>query len=840
MLPALIPLIAAAATFTPQVSHQVVNPDTGAVKLETGLLSQPLVGNLTQAARGWALANRQHSGLPATADLKVGPAFRTAFGASFHFQQVHKGLEVYGAEVIVTIDAQHRVVRLGSSAAKATRVFDAYAFDATEAKRRAGAAIPFSLNDGAGVPQAAVKKQLFPVGDELHAGYLLWVPSLDRMKNWYVGVDAVTGDVLFTQDRMYYGAQTANAWPVSPGGLDAGASTTPTIKVELTHADGGTEILPNDGGFLVGDQIDATNCCVNQGCDPDAGMKRVDGGANFMGTTVIYDTVLCDRLQRASNVTNPAGSYEYTPVDPPANKAVVEASDPANQDEYAEVHSFYHVNQVYDWLRGLSSNAAVVFPGDPNIVPFQMRDEKMGKKPLIWSNVLFPNFNEILNNPACLAIPPCRINSLTRVDNAAFMPVENFDQIPIPEFNPGVDTLMIFQGNNADAAYDSTVIQHEFGHGAVYATANLGFDTIAMDTRSANNESGALHEGFADYIAGAFNNLAEVGPYFGPRAAAGASAPGVSTDSYLRTLDNNFKCPDVLWGEVHQDSQHVSAALWKARTTVFAGNDGGHTFDTAFYAMLVSIPPTADFATVAAAMSQAVATAFPSITDASAQMNAIWDEKGVTNCSKVLDPGAAFVTRPYFGIAPADATLRNAIIPGPFQIKLTTVDAPVAVRVVGQVSSGGIIPGQAPPIQVMVRRAGPITFTRNGNNLNSNAEQVVPFTPNNGALDGTVTLCPGGTGVWIALGSTGGGGAIQNLNVQANAATTGCGIDDGGVDAGVDTDAGTGTTTMPGVGAENTIEGKTPAGCGCTVPVDVAPVLGLAMLALLRRRAKKR
>ena len=40
------------------------------------------------------------------------------------------------------------------------------------------------------------------------------------------------------------------------------------------------------------------------------------------------------------------------------------------------------------------------------------------------------------------------------------MPREQFSQIPISGFDTGADTLMIFQGNAADAAYDATVIQH--------------------------------------------------------------------------------------------------------------------------------------------------------------------------------------------------------------------------------------------------------------------------------------------------------------------------------------------------------------------------------------------
>ena len=197
-----------------------------------------------------------------------------------------------------------------------------------------------------------------------------------------------------------------------------------------------------------------------------------------------------------------------------------------------------------------------------------MRDERRtpARRVAVLSNVLIPKLPSSLAEvmqiegvPACLPPPigsntgTCRIRDFGRFDNAAFFPVENFSQLPLPGLTTGVDTLMIFQGNAADAAYDATVLWHEFGHGVVYATAALTFEDVAIDNRSANNEGGALHEGFADYIAGAFGNLAEVGPYFGPRALAGSGVMGVRQDGYLRSLANTLSCPDVLWGEVHQD-----------------------------------------------------------------------------------------------------------------------------------------------------------------------------------------------------------------------------------------------------------------------------------------------
>ncbi|MBL9037997.1 MAG: hypothetical protein JNG84_05720, partial [Archangium sp.] len=588
MLSSLVALVSAAAVFHPTVTTRQATP-TGQPRFEAGVLSAPLPGELSSAVEAWALSNREAWGLPATSTLKHSHAFGTRFGASFHLRQYVGATEVYGARLVVTLDTNRQVVQISSSLVPHARAVDGAVLDEAPAMRLAAKAIPFPALRADGLPYGGATRRFFDVGTELHQGFLIHVASVDYSKNWYVAVDAVTGEVLFTQNRVHTAALDADVYALSPGGLDAGVGRTPTIKTELRHTDGGSMVAdtcdtflsdggwattPNTASNLCGHQLTQFNCCPSEGCQPDAGAKRVTGTTQFpigpASVAVAYDIGVCDRLRRASSSTNDAGSFEYPPVDPPANPTTVVASDPANSDEFAEVNSFFHLNRVYDWVRGLSASAQGTFSGhQPAVSAFAMRDERRtpSRKPAVWANVMFPNFNELqsslLMNPTCFLNPPCmaRATTLSRIDNAAFFPREQFAQLPLPGFDTGVDTLMIFQGNAADAAYDATVLEHELGHGVVYATAELTFDTAALDSRSANNESGALHEGFADYIAAAFNDEPNIGPYFGPRASAGMAIPGVRQDAYLRSLTNTLTCPDVLWGQVHQDSQHVSAAL---------------------------------------------------------------------------------------------------------------------------------------------------------------------------------------------------------------------------------------------------------------------------------------
>lgn len=873
MLTIIVASVVAANVFIPTVTQEVRPSPQSAPTLELGLLSAPLPGDLSQSAKQWALSRREHYGLHPNSSLRFDVGFATRFGASLHYLQQLDGLEVYQAKLVVTVDERARVVQVASSLVGPRPVRSDASLGEAAALSLAAKQVPFAalVKENPSRAYGGAKAYYFAVNDELHAGWLVHVASYDRTKNWFVGLDAITGEVLFVQNRMHHAESDANVYPVSPGGRDAGVGATPTVVAPLTHADGGSfvgntcelfladggfETVDNDAGVLCGDQLTSYNCCTNIGCVPDAGARRIAGPTNFMGFMINLDIPVCDRVNQATN-QRPEGDYRYAPVDPPQNAMVVELNDPANSDTFAHVHAFHHVNRIYDWVRGLSTHAPAVFPTQqPAIGPFLMRDERRtpARKPAVLANVVTPSFQnlaDIEGIPGCLPPPigqnmgTCRVKAFGRIDNAAFMPVEQFAQLPIPGLATGVDTLMIFQGNAADAAYDATVLWHEFGHGVIYATAALTFDEIALDNRSANNEGGALHEGMADYISGAFGNLAEVGPYFGPRAVPAGAMTGVRQDGYLRSLDNTLTCPDVLWGEVHEDSQHVSAALWAGRKAN-VGSDNGATYDAAFYAMLVSLAPNADFAAVANVMAMRVATAFGA--PAGAAMTQTFMSKGVIGCSKVLDVTNATEPRPYFATPTGSGTLRSANIPGPFQFKIKVPNGAQRLHVRGiQQGGGGFGGGAAPALTILTKDNGPITFTRNG-------AQITPDTgvgsaqlqaPMSGMLDGYVDVrvpCGATSEIHVAITSRGGGATVQNLQIEAEPLVN-CmfPVPDAGmmpVDAGMMTEMDAGTTgedtkklPVAGIIAQPTAA----QGCGCNA-MEGGAVLGLLALLSARRR----
>lgn len=860
MLSTIITTLVAANGFTPVVAFEDRLTPSGAPALQLGVLSEPLVGELSAAAKAWALGRREALGLHPASTLTFEAGFQTRFGASLHYQQRVDGLEVYQAKLVITVDRSARVVQIASSLVGPRAIRSAPLMSEAQAFERAATLIEYPMlrPDAPSRVAGAARKVFFEIDDELRLGWFLAAGSMDQTKNYYLGFDATTGAPLFVQNRVYRAENDVNVYPVSPGGLDAGVGRTPTVTASLTRPDGGSfvsrtcqTLLPdagmvetdNDGGLLCGDQLTSLNCCLRVGCAPDAGTNRITGPTTFsmFGFTLTLDVDIptCDYTNRATN-QRLEGDFRYQPVDPPMNRGAVDIDDPANSDTFAQVHSFYHVNRVYDWMRGLSTTAAPLFPtNQPMIVPFRMRDERKtpARHPAVIANVVIPNFQDVQGIPACL--PPqfggtgmgrCRVGSFGRFDNAEFRPVENFPFLILPGLNPGVDAVIMYQGNAADPSYDATVLWHEFGHGIIQSTAALTFAGTTLDARGANREGAALHEGLSDYISGAFGQVAELGPYFGPRATA-QQMMGVTQDAYLRTLNNTERCPNTLWGQQHQDGQHVAGALWEGRLANL-GTDNGATYDAAFYAMLVSLAPNAGFTRVAEVMAARVSTAFTPA--AGAALTQIFRSRGVIDCSKVLDVTATTPPRRLF-VIPGEM---NTTFPGPIQFKLRAPDGAQGIRVRAQ--GGGGAMGGTP--NVLVKTGGPITFTPMGTTSVTDDAEFRGRLQGNDSTTSVRVPCGASQEVYVAI--TGRPTQLENLTVSVEPLVNcmfpvdaGMPVDAGApVDAGVD--AGTPPTETKSLAFVGTLAQPSAAtGCGCSA-FDGSLVLAALALLGLRRRAR--
>ena len=778
--------------------------NASAVTFQDGVLTPPLVGAPGTAALAFANSHRTELGLDGPSTLVVGKLFSTRFGGTVQLLQQVDGLQVHGGAVLVTFDAQQRVVRVSSSVRRFNSASTTPMLTGAQALSIATHEVNGAWLRADGVPYGGWKKQAFVVGGALHVGFLTFVPTLKNSDNWHVAVDGLDGAVLFVENRVRT-ARDAKVYASSPGGLSGGVGRTATIDTQLTH-------VPEDGGFLSGARLRALNCCPTFNCQRDAGPARATGQSQTFQGVVNFDVAICDQRQRATNdpAAHASGNYVYVPVDPPGT-AAPDINQPADYDEFAEVHAYYHVSKAYEAVRALSLGPLA---RDGGFSPFTLR--VAGPDNLaVWVNVSDPDFQNATPNGAGVYVS----DTLARTDNAMFLARENMDSVLLPPQVLASDALVIYQGASVDFAYDGPVLWHEFGHGVIHSTSDWT-TMVTIDSRSANNESSALDEAIADLIAVMVGKDPIVGQYVGPRIDP--------TTTAIRDVNNTARCPDDLWGESHQDSLHFTGAVWQARSQ-FLGLDQGATFDAALYAAIVSFPPNVNFVSAAQIITSAMVQAFPAVTDTRTKLEAAFHAHGVTGCSKILDvTNSLNRTRRYFnlpGAVFAEVTPGNPV-PGPYQFKIHVPRGAKSLSVFGpyQTFGGGGV-GTA-RLQLLASADMPITFARSGSrDLINDAQKFVVPTTSMDQMSGQVLIdVPCGGDLHFAIGNTS----------QRDRALFDLGYSFVEADSCPVVDAGTPPKPLLLVAVPGTLGSKA-EGCGCTTG---APFMLVAALLWLRRRSR--
>jgi len=781
----------------------------GHLAFEAGVLSPPMASDPGAAALAYALSRRAELGLDPRSTLAVASLHSTRFGGTVQLQQQLGGVPVSGARVAVTFDTLRRVVRVSSSLKPFSQALLSPRLTGDEALVVASQQVDGALLKPDRRPYGGYRPEVFLVGGDAHVGFLTFVPTLKAADAWFVAVDAVTGAVLWVQDKTRAASNDAKVYASSPGGRSAGIGVTPLITVQLPH------LGANADNLLNGERIRSLNCCPTEVCDPQAAPRRATGMLQTFGGVVSYDVAICDRYSRATNdpALHASGDYVYAPVDPPTTPAP-SITSPADYDEFAEVHAYYHVSKAYDAVVAMSEGPLAA---DGGLAPFRLRMAG-ADLPAVWANASDPDFQRAMQNSNGVYVS----NTMARTDNAMFVPREQMAALSVPEFEFDSDALVIYQGNTADFAYDGPVLWHEFGHGVIHSTAN--WDTVvSFDARSANNESSALDEGMADLLSAAVGNDPMVGAYVGPRLDAASNA--------IRDLSQFHKCPDVLWGESHQDSMHFTSAVWAARQD-FLGADNGDTFDAAVYAALVSFPADVNFEKAAAIITASVELAFPGRSDARAKLQAAFDAHGVTNCSKVLDVTNATAPVTYFGIAGTvfAGVSSGTPVPGPYQFKIHVPAGAKSVTMTGPYQTFGS--AQTARLQMLLSADSPVTFVKNGQTVVNDAQVMVVPTVTNQMMTGKATLAvPCGGDVYIAVANTSQRDRpLYDLVFSVEPADT---CEQPVVDAGMQP-----PPDPVQVPLASDLLGAPVSGCGCT---DVPPLALLpALLVFLRRRLARR
>jgi hypothetical protein len=176
------------------------------------------------------------------------------------------------------------------------------------------------------------------------------------------------------------------------------------------------------------------------------------------------------------------------------------------------------------------------------------------------------------------------------MDNAMFMPGGNLYGIIERPYH----SLMFFQGNHRDFAYDADVIYHEFTHAVVdTVVGGVGLMLSRRDEQGLHTMSRAMNEAYADFFATSFHD----NPLQGEYAMSGPDMPG-PRDLAARPRST---CPARMINEEHYDSAPYSEALWEIREAL-----DPEAFERAAFAALCTLPPNASFHEGAAATVAAV------------------------------------------------------------------------------------------------------------------------------------------------------------------------------------------------------------------------------------------
>lgn len=360
------------------------------------------------------------------------------------------------------------------------------------------------------------------------------------------------------------------------------------------------------------------------------------------------------------------------------------------EDQYSELSMFFHTNKVFEFVKSIG------FP-----------DSKITSLTAV-ANLRMPaglsSFNTAKMADPNIALEP--------YDNAFFA---EKDPLLSTTFGLEGDAMWFGQGTVADFGYDGDVVYHEFGHYLVSRTLKLGGGTVA-DEYGLSYAPGALNEGIADVISFFVTNDPELGEY----SATGMAKKGKGIRSEL----NTFKFPDAITGQVHQDSQPFSAAIYK----VYSGLDATQkaAFQKAFLKTLLTSPQgNTSFAELAELVISG--------SDHKEALRAAFEERGVKKGDprvRVYADGSVNSVEPLIGIrGPGKSDMASGksaeLAPGLFQI---AYDAPAGgtskIRVTfklvipatqfGSGTSGGLFGSSGTPYApALLAKAGgePIKFT---------------------------------------------------------------------------------------------------------------------------------
>lgn len=484
------------------------------------------------------------------------------------------------------------------------------------------------------------------------------------------------------------------------------------------------------------------------------------------------------------------------------------------EDKYAELSMFYHTNKVYQFVKGAG------FP-DSKVIQINA-----------VANLRIPqginSFDTAKMKNPDLPLAP--------FDNAFFA---EKDPLLSPVFGLDGDAMWFGQGTAADFGYDGDVVYHEFGHFVVSRTIKLG-GTTWQDAYGLSYSPGGLNESIADIHSFMVTDDPELGEYT-------TTGLGFPKGKGLRSATNTFVFPQAITGEVHQDAEPHTAAVWKVYGALDAAKKA--SFQKAFLETLLTAPQgDLGFADFAELLIKKIETRLDAATGAA--LRTAYEERGIKKDEPRVRPyveGGIKSAVSTLGIhAPGKSDMPSgksaSLVPNLFQIGY---DAPAGGTTKVHVTfkmlqrggsfgsgSGGAFGGSSgTPFTptLLAKLADPITFKYAP--LSHDATATGTCTVDSGKTSGACDLeleVPGKYGETAKL-----------MLMVANTGQNGADLDAFVVTSEGPPDPGPG----PGPAAEPTTTTETVSSCGCTTPggsttstTATFALLGLGLALASRRR----
>jgi Zn-dependent metalloprotease len=267
-------------------------------------------------------------------------------------------------------------------------------------------------------------------------------------------------------------------------------------------------------------------------------------------------------------------------------------------------------------------------------------------------------------------------NKVTVTVNNTGSPGGDFDNAYFEYGLGSTYTLTFGQGADMDWSYDPGIVIHEFGHGVVDDVIDMMEHVtypINMDENGLHPAPGGLTEGLPDYWSTTRND----------RSTQAEFADGTP----IRDSDNDATCPESIMGEAHQDGIVIGGTTWEIREALGAEVTDQLVYGA--MGLLTSAPTYAEFGGTLVTAAEALADD-GMLTDADVQtVQDIVDDRGLSDCGRSVPfDEETPATGTWLGADLFDASLcefaRNAgiHITPPFQYAFTIPSPPSGERVV--------------------------------------------------------------------------------------------------------------------------------------------------------------